>query len=126
MGPTYTTTRNSKKTRGEGGTMADKERLRRQNARLKAEIETMKPVVDAAIDLVRSGYDGPFMGDGIAPLLEAVTNHEKNTGVRKAASTLPMKIDCRAPQGGCVSRNGCGLAGKCLYRPDESGHLTND
>jgi hypothetical protein len=106
--------------------MADKERLRRQNARLKAEIEAMKPVVTAAVNLVRSGYDGPFMGDEVQPLFSAVAAYEKTVGIKPPTPSTPPKPICRAPQGACINHLVCNIGKRCIWRPDESGPITND
>jgi hypothetical protein len=110
--------------------MADKDRLKRQNAKLKAEIEAMRPVVAAAIDLVRSGYDGPFMGDEVVPLFDAVAEYEKVTGIKTPAKSTPppkLAVACSAPQGACINHLLCNLSNKCIY-PAESnpGHMTNE
>jgi hypothetical protein len=40
-------------------------------------------VVDAAMRLVRSGYDGPFSGDAVAPLFKAVAEYEQALAKRR-------------------------------------------
>jgi hypothetical protein len=131
MAVSYTGSSDHGKTGSSGGTggfrMADKERLKRQTAKLKAEIEAMQPVVTAAIDLVRSGYDGPFMGSEVEPLFNAVAKYEKATGIKTPAKSVPpAKLACGSPKG-CINSLLCNLSNKCIY-PAESnpGHMTNE
>jgi len=107
--------------------MADKDRLRRRNARLAAEIEAMKPVVKAATDLIRGGYDGPFMGTEVEPLFQAVAAYEKTMGVQAPKTSKPPPRPCNAPGGGCINALVCDLSKKCLHAPESTpGHMTNE
>jgi len=92
--------------------MADKDRLRRQNARLKGEIEAMRPVVDAVQSLIHSGYDGPFMGPAVEPLLRAFRKYAK------------PKVECKGPS--CTYPNVCNAVGRCCYAPESNSPMTNE
>lgn len=107
--------------------MADKDRLRRRNAKLLAEIETMRPVVDAAVALVRSGYDGPFIGTEVEPIFKAVASYEKAMGIQPAKPTMPPPRSCNAPNGACINALVCDLSKRCIHAPESTpGHMTND
>ena len=41
------------------------------------QLTPMKAIVDAAISLRSSGYDGPFIGEPVAPLFKAITEFER-------------------------------------------------
>jgi hypothetical protein len=49
------------------------------NCEMTAERDAMRAVVDAARDLVRSGYDGPFAGERVEPLFAAVAKMDEVT-----------------------------------------------
>ena len=48
--------------------------------KLHARLTAAERVVEAARDLQRCGYDGPFIGDVCVPLFSAVNDYDKETG----------------------------------------------
>jgi hypothetical protein len=47
-----------------------------ENAKLRAELESIRPVFIEAQHLIHSGYDGPFMGEAVEDLVKAVLKAE--------------------------------------------------
>ena len=95
--------------------MVDKDRLKRQKATLQVQIDAMLPVVDAALDLVRSGYDGPFMGPEVEPLVSAVATYENTLGTHVTREHRAPPWSCRAPKD-CEYHLACETAGRCIIK----------
>lgn len=63
------------------------EEVRAENSAMRtAHIAAVKSaaVVDAAVRLVRSGYDGPFVGSEVEPLIHAVREYEQALAKKKS------------------------------------------
>ena len=84
-------------------------------ATLQAQIDAMLPVVNAALDLVRSGYDGPMMGPEVEPLFAAVAAYEKTLGMHTTGEHRALPWSCRVPKD-CEYHLACETAGRCVLK----------